>query len=81
VTITSAARVHTVLEAPDNAVPADPGTGPIEGVWLCVSRSTATKCVRCWHLRVDVGSDLAHPELCGRCVGNISGHPESRRYA
>jgi isoleucyl-tRNA synthetase len=81
VTITSAARVHTVLEAPDNAVPADPGTGPVEGVWLCVSRSTATKCVRCWHLRVDVGSDPAHPELCARCAGNVSGHPESRRYA
>ncbi|KAB7629309.1 isoleucine--tRNA ligase [Stenotrophomonas rhizophila] len=38
------------------------------------------KCVRCWHYRADVGSVAAHPELCGRCVTNIDGAGEDRRW-
>jgi isoleucyl-tRNA synthetase len=37
--------------------------------------------VRCWHHREDVGADPAHPELCGRCVENVAGTGEVRRYA
>ncbi|MBI3315068.1 MAG: isoleucine--tRNA ligase [Candidatus Omnitrophica bacterium] len=29
------------------------------------------KCPRCWHLRLDVGRDPSHPEICLRCVENI----------
>ena len=39
------------------------------------------KCVRCWHHRADVGTHAEHPELCGRCVDNVSGDGEQRRYA
>ena len=39
------------------------------------------KCVRCWHHRDSVGADQTHPELCGRCVSNISGAGETRRWA
>jgi isoleucyl-tRNA synthetase len=39
-----------------------------------------TKCVRCWQHRADVGSVAAHPELCGRCVANIEGPGEDRRW-
>ena len=42
--------------------------------------TTKTKCVRCWHHRSDVGSVAAHPELCGRCVSNIEGPGEDRRW-
>ena len=38
------------------------------------------KCVRCWHYRADVGSDPEHPLICGRCVGNIEGPGEDRRW-
>jgi len=38
------------------------------------------KCVRCWHRRADVGIDPAHPEICGRCVSNIEGPGEDRRW-
>ncbi|WP_220481178.1 isoleucine--tRNA ligase [Marilutibacter penaei] len=38
------------------------------------------KCVRCWHHRADVGSVEAHPQLCGRCVGNVAGEGEDRRW-
>ena len=39
-----------------------------------------TKCVRCWHHREDVGSVAAHPQLCGRCVVNVDGEGEDRRW-
>ncbi len=50
-------------------------------IWISVSASTAVKCVRCWHHRTDVGSNHKHPELCGRCVDNVDGDGELRKYA
>ncbi len=43
--------------------------------------SANAKCERCWHYREDVGSDARHPTICGRCVGNLAGKDEGRRYA
>jgi isoleucyl-tRNA synthetase len=79
-TITSAVRVHKATSEPVGAAAAETGTAVLPGVWLRAQRSGGTKCVRCWHLTDDVGSDTQHPELCGRCAGNISGRPEVRRH-
>ncbi|HET7866200.1 MAG TPA: isoleucine--tRNA ligase [Burkholderiaceae bacterium] len=46
-----------------------------------VTPSAARKCERCWHYRDDVGSDAAHPAICGRCVSNLFGSGEVRRVA
>jgi isoleucyl-tRNA synthetase len=46
-----------------------------------VTPSAHAKCERCWHYREDVGSDANHPTLCGRCVSNLYGTGEVRRYA
>ena len=43
--------------------------------------SEYAKCVRCWHHRDDVGKHAGHEELCGRCVENVDGDGEQRRYA
>ena len=48
--------------------------------WVSASVSDAAKCVRCWHRRDDVGSHAEHPELCGRCVANVEGPGEMRRW-
>jgi isoleucyl-tRNA synthetase len=79
-TITSAARIHNTLAEPQGAIAAETGTAVIPGVWLRAQRIGGTKCVRCWHLTTDIGSDPAHPELCGRCAGNVSGRGEVRRH-
>jgi isoleucyl-tRNA synthetase len=79
-TITSSARVHVVQSAPADAVAAEAGNAVVPGLWLRARRSDHAKCVRCWHLVPDVGSDPAHPELCGRCAGNVSGRPEARQH-
>jgi len=42
--------------------------------------TTKPKCVRCWHHRADVGSHPEHPQLCGRCVSNIEGPGEDRKW-
>ncbi len=44
------------------------------------SKSDKAKCGRCWHYRADVGGVEAHPTLCGRCVDNIDGDGEDRRW-
>jgi isoleucyl-tRNA synthetase len=46
-----------------------------------VTPSEAPKCERCWHYRRDVGLDHAHPGLCARCVSNLFGTGEARRFA
>ncbi len=48
---------------------------------IVVTASNAQKCERCWHYRLDVGSDPAHPDLCGRCCANLFGTGEARRFA
>jgi isoleucyl-tRNA synthetase len=46
-----------------------------------VTPSAHAKCERCWHYRVDVGADVVHPTICGRCVSNLFGAGESRSHA
>ncbi|MCA0196511.1 MAG: isoleucine--tRNA ligase [Proteobacteria bacterium] len=51
-----------------------------DDIFVSAQPTTKAKCVRCWHHRADVGSDARHPELCGRCVSNIEGPGEARRW-
>jgi isoleucyl-tRNA synthetase len=78
VLITSYARVHALDERPDAAVDAGIPDVPL---WIRATPSAHAKCVRCWHHREDVGSDPAHPEICTRCIENVAGEGEVRRYA
>ncbi|MCH8531176.1 MAG: isoleucine--tRNA ligase [Saccharospirillum sp.] len=76
VTLTSEARLAPLTEADGQAVSTD-----LEGLKVTVVASEHTKCTRCWHQREDVGQHAEHPELCGRCVDNVSGEGEVRLYA
>ena len=65
----------------------DPAEGEVSEVRVdgellrfAVRPSAHAKCVRCWHQRADVGADAHHPELCGRCVSNVAGAGEIRRW-
>jgi isoleucyl-tRNA synthetase len=55
--------------------------GDGEGMTIRVTPSAFPKCERCWHYRHDVGEDHGHPTLCSRCVSNLFGSGEVRRYA
>ncbi len=78
VLITSHARVHAAGEHPADAVDAALAD---RSVWIRVAPSTHNKCSRCWHHCEDVGSHDLHPEICMRCVENVDGAGETRRYA
>jgi isoleucyl-tRNA synthetase len=72
--ITSGATVHPMSQSPIGLVASE------YGVSIVVTASPNEKCARCWHRRPDIGQDHEHPELCLRCVGNISGQDEVRYY-
>jgi isoleucyl-tRNA synthetase len=74
--ITSYAHILTPNELPATAVKASQ-----EDVWIEVTPSTQPKCVRCYQLRADVGSNPRHPEICARCVINVDGPGEERHLA
>jgi len=74
--ITSYARIHPLADRPVEARDTD-----LAGLAVRVTPSAHAKCVRCWHHRVDVGADPAHPGLCGRCLENVAGTGENRRFA
>ncbi len=76
VLITSTAELRPLAEAGEDAEATD-----LEGLRVSVRKSSHAKCARCWHHRPDVGSHSAHPDICGRCVENIEGDGEERRYA
>ena len=72
--ITSAAEARPAAERPDDAR----GSA---AVGVLAAATDNPKCIRCWHRRPDVGSVDEHPEICGRCVGNVDGPGESRAFA
>ncbi|WP_026007305.1 isoleucine--tRNA ligase, partial [Xanthomonas citri] len=51
-----------------------------DDIFVSAQPTTKAKCVRCWHHQASVGSDPRHPELCSRCVSNIEGPGERRRW-
>ena len=75
--ITSELTLVPLVPRPDDAAKVE-----LDGAeaWVSACVSDASKCVRCWHRREDVGSHSNHPELCDRCVSNVDGPGEDRRW-
>jgi isoleucyl-tRNA synthetase len=74
--ITSNTSVIAEQFSPEDALQTE-----VEALKLKVLVSQNPKCTRCWHQRYDVGENKEHPDLCGRCVENVAGEGEIRRYA
>ena len=75
--LTSELRLHALDRKPEGAVPA--GLPGLEA-WIVARPTAQSKCTRCWHYRPDVGRIAAHPAICGRCVDNVEGAGEERRF-
>jgi len=75
VLLTSTAKVEVA------AAPAEAQATAIDGLAVLVAASDAAKCDRCWHHRHDVGANHAHPAICLRCVDNVEGDGEVRKFA
>ncbi len=84
VLITSSASLAPVSKAPTNTTNETSNENSNESaadLKVVITAAKGIKCVRCWHIRDDIGTDSTHPELCARCVTNVSGHGEVRHYA
>jgi isoleucyl-tRNA synthetase len=76
VLITSSAEVHLANSHLSDAIATD-----VPGLWVKVEPVNFAKCERCWHRREDIGKDSSHPTLCARCIENVDGTGEVRKYA
>jgi isoleucyl-tRNA synthetase len=76
VLLTSAATVKPASEKTDAAKATD-----LEGLFVEVAATENEKCDRCWHHTPDVGTIAGHEKICGRCVSNVDGEGEVRKFA
>ena len=76
VLITSSADVRPIQERPADVI-----VNEALGLAISVQASGEVKCERCWHRCEDIGENPEHPDLCQRCVGNITGDAEVRHFA
>jgi isoleucyl-tRNA synthetase len=76
VLLTSAAVVKPLGEKSDAAQATD-----LEGLFVEVAATENEKCDRCWHHTPDVGTIEGHEKVCGRCVTNVAGEGEVRKFA
>ncbi len=86
VTVTAAPEMHALLASLGDDLKFVLITSAVtlaegDALAVAVTPATAPKCERCWHWRDDVGSDAAHPTICGRCTANLFGDGESRSSA
>ncbi|HBR4755802.1 isoleucine--tRNA ligase [Klebsiella pneumoniae] len=53
----------------------------LKGLKVALSKAEGEKCPRCWHYTTDIGKVAEHAEICGRCVSNVAGDGEQRKFA
>ncbi|TMX38158.1 isoleucine--tRNA ligase [Vibrio sp. Hep-1b-8] len=74
--LTSTAVVKSLGEKSQAAQATD-----VEGLFVEVKATENEKCDRCWHHTPDVGTIEGHEKICGRCVSNVDGEGEVRKFA
>ncbi|WP_350305944.1 isoleucine--tRNA ligase [Photorhabdus viridis] len=76
VLLTSQVSVAAYEQAGDDAQQSE-----IDSLKIAFRKADGEKCPRCWHYAKDVGLVAEHAELCGRCVTNVAGNGEERKFA
>ena len=75
--LTSSASVAPFADAPADAQQSE----LLKGLKIAFSKADCENFLRCWHYTTDVGKVAEHAELCGRCVSNVAGDGEKRKFA
>ncbi|SBT82048.1 Isoleucine--tRNA ligase [secondary endosymbiont of Trabutina mannipara] len=52
----------------------------LKGLKITLERAVGKKCQRCWHYELNIGQNTNYPEICSRCVTNIAGYGEKRKF-
>ncbi len=75
--ISSQAELKTLEQKSATAVGSS-----VKGLFIDIEKIKETKCERCWHRSASVGKNAEHPDICSRCVENITTETgESREFA
>ncbi|MEI4269951.1 MAG: isoleucine--tRNA ligase [Candidatus Dasytiphilus stammeri] len=74
--MTSNTEIFSYALAPTTAYKSN----KIENLKFMLSKAPGEKCMRCWHYTRDIGKDVNFPDICSRCVINISGPGEKRFF-
>lgn len=77
VLITSEAKVAGLSDAPADAVQSE----SLSGLKVMLEKAAGDKCPRCWHYSTEIGNNVDHSELCPRCIINVAGSGEVRKFA
>ena len=72
--LSSACTLHPYGERPEGC------SDIIPGIAIQVRPSDAQKCARCWHRRPDMGRQPEYPDICDRCVENLTLPGEIREF-
>ncbi|BGI50937.1 MAG: isoleucine--tRNA ligase [Arsenophonus endosymbiont of Ceratovacuna japonica] len=75
VLLTSQAKVIDINKATVNAQNSE-----LSGLKIDLQKAKGNKCPRCWHYTTDIGLEADYIELCSRCITNISGNGEIRKF-
>ncbi|MGP1944974.1 MAG: isoleucine--tRNA ligase [Arsenophonus sp. ET-LJ4-MAG3] len=75
VLLTSQARVIEITKAPVQAQ-----NTKLNELKITFQQAEGDKCSRCWHYETDIGFEAKYAELCSRCVTNIAGNGEMRKF-
>ena len=65
--IVSFAELAKESEAPADAFTSD----TIKGLKITAAQAKGEKCGRCWMYSTTIGTVKEHPQICGRCAGNL----------
>lgn len=52
----------------------------INGLKITLEKAKGEKCKRCWHYEEDIGQNAEYPDICGRCIMNLTGPGEERKF-
>ncbi|WP_244267134.1 isoleucine--tRNA ligase, partial [Sodalis-like endosymbiont of Proechinophthirus fluctus] len=74
--LTSSAVVADYGDAGDDAVQCE----GLKELKIALAKAEGEKCPRCWHYETNTGQHDDHPEICGRCVTNVAGPGEERKF-
>ncbi|UDG80828.1 Isoleucine--tRNA ligase [Candidatus Hartigia pinicola] len=75
VLLTSQVIVFDIDSAPKNAKQSN-----LNNLKIFFRKASGEKCPRCWHYVENIGVEAKYPKLCRRCVTNIVGSGEVRKF-
>ncbi|CAL1329245.1 isoleucine--tRNA ligase [Candidatus Providencia siddallii] len=73
--MTSQIKILNINESPNDAK-----NSGLNGLKIICNKAEGKKCNRCWHYTKDISINLQQKDICNRCISNIFGDGEVRKF-